>query len=754
MPTPTTRLRVNLQDPGSNLNVWGQKLNDEALVLLDEAIAGVETISLTAGDVTLTSLNYASDQSRNAVLVFDGSPVAARIVTIPSVENWYIVHNKTTQQVTIKTSGDAGVAIAASSVSLVYSTGSAVSLATPTSFGGARLTKVGTPTAADDAAVKSYVDTFTAHRSAGGFKLTNLATPTVSTDAATKSYADSGDAATIATVQTLKDASAASATLSANSATASANSATASATSASNASVQATNSANSATASATSATAAANSATSAATSAATAVAAVEQLEAGSVVSVNGMGGAVTLTAADVGAAATSHTHTIANITSLQTTLDGKAGTAVATASVNGLMSSSDKSRLDAAVSTNTASRLVIRDASGNFAGNVITANSFVGPVTGAVTGNASTATALSAGADRTKLDAAIDATQVAVSVGVGETGTNTGYTTVSATSTTTSNGGKTFLNTSTGYRGGKAAQGRSSGKWYFEVKLEAGTSLQGFGLVTASEVLFTSGIGQAAGQFGFVNTGTDGFYAGSSTVVNAVTVNIATGSVIGIAVDLDSGKLWASHDGVWIMGDPATGTSPGLTTVTGHLYPASSTYGNGSSHTIRLLGSEMSYPAPMGFAPWAGGYSYAGTASTAIAATTAVSLAAGTDKTKLDSAVQSINSKTGSSITLIPSDINAANRAYSSVNSGPHSLTIGARMLCNTSSASFTANLPSGPTVGSMVEIVDANGTFGTNPLTIGRNGMTIMTLSEDMIVNTNNASFALVYTGSTWRLA
>lgn len=42
-----------------------------------------------------------------------------------------------------------------------------------------------------------------------------------------------------------------------------------------------------------------------------------------VVSVNGKTGAVTLNAGDVGAAATSHTHAIANITSLQTVLDEK-----------------------------------------------------------------------------------------------------------------------------------------------------------------------------------------------------------------------------------------------------------------------------------------------------------------------------------------------------------------------------------------------------------------------------------------------
>ena len=114
MPTPTTRLRAQLQDPGSNLNVWGQLLNDTAISLLDEAIAGVEKISLTGstGLLTLTSANYATDQARNAALVFTGSPTVDVTVTIPSVEKVYLVSNTTGRNVTL-TAGGAGVTLAA-----------------------------------------------------------------------------------------------------------------------------------------------------------------------------------------------------------------------------------------------------------------------------------------------------------------------------------------------------------------------------------------------------------------------------------------------------------------------------------------------------------------------------------------------------------------------------------------------------------------------------------------------------------------
>jgi len=104
---------------------------------------------------------------------------------------------------------------------------------------------------------------------ADNVKIVNVATPTAATDAANKSYVDTGadNAANSATASANSaTASANSATQSANSATASAASATASAASESNASTSETNSATSATQSANSATASANSASAASTS--------------------------------------------------------------------------------------------------------------------------------------------------------------------------------------------------------------------------------------------------------------------------------------------------------------------------------------------------------------------------------------------------------------------------------------------------------------------------------------------------------
>jgi hypothetical protein len=130
MPTPTTRLRAVLQDPGSNLNTWGSNLNDQALALLDEAIAGVERITLS-GDLTLSSANYLSDQARNAALIFGGSPASPPTVTIPAVEKTYVVVNLTGQTLTM-TAGGVGAVIPAADRAVVWCDGTDCGLATYT----------------------------------------------------------------------------------------------------------------------------------------------------------------------------------------------------------------------------------------------------------------------------------------------------------------------------------------------------------------------------------------------------------------------------------------------------------------------------------------------------------------------------------------------------------------------------------------------------------------------------------------------
>src|SRR6056300_2033888 len=68
----------------------------------------------------------------------------------------------------------------------------------------------------------------------------------------------------------------------------------------------------------------------------------------------------------------------------------------------------------------------------------------------------------------------------------------------------------------------------------------------------------------------------------------------------------------------------------------------------------------------------------------------------------------------------------------------------------DTTSATHTLTLPSSAAIGDFIAIKDYAGTFGTNNLTIARNGHNIQGVANDSLISTNRASLVLVYVDST----
>jgi len=96
---------------GENAGTWGDKTNSN-LNLIQQAIAGYETISVGASDVTLVMSNATLSNARNMILNLSGSLTGNRQVLVPDgIEKFYIVRDQTTRNghsLTIKTVSGSG----------------------------------------------------------------------------------------------------------------------------------------------------------------------------------------------------------------------------------------------------------------------------------------------------------------------------------------------------------------------------------------------------------------------------------------------------------------------------------------------------------------------------------------------------------------------------------------------------------------------------------------------------------------------
>jgi len=80
----------------------------------------------------------------------------------------------------------------------------------------------------------------------------------------------------------------------------------------------------------------------------------------------------------------------------------------------------------------------------------------------------------------------------------------------------------------------------------------------------------------------------------------------------------------------------------------------------------------------------------------------------------------------------------------------PYTAVAGAQIFANTSSNPITVNLPASPSVGDEVTIIDTRGSWGSNNLTVGRNGEPINTVTSDLTLSNNGQSITLVYIDAT----
>lgn len=135
MATYSTNLGLTLLTTGEGAGTWGNTTNTNLGTLLEQAISGYVTESLTAGTtLTLTIPNGATGVARNMYLEFTGN---GSTVIVPSNKKLYFVYNNCASgTISFKVSGQAGVSIPKGSKQILVSNGTDVIEAIPPGLDG------------------------------------------------------------------------------------------------------------------------------------------------------------------------------------------------------------------------------------------------------------------------------------------------------------------------------------------------------------------------------------------------------------------------------------------------------------------------------------------------------------------------------------------------------------------------------------------------------------------------------------------
>jgi hypothetical protein len=129
--TYSPSLRIELIGAGDQAGTWNTTTNSNLGTIIESAIAGYVSVSVTSANQAFTALDGAADQARNAVIALTTTTTAAFAVYAPPQEKTYIIYNTTAYTATIynsttignTTAAGAGIAVPAFKKVLVFSDG-------------------------------------------------------------------------------------------------------------------------------------------------------------------------------------------------------------------------------------------------------------------------------------------------------------------------------------------------------------------------------------------------------------------------------------------------------------------------------------------------------------------------------------------------------------------------------------------------------------------------------------------------------
>jgi len=129
-------LKLELIGDGEQSGIWGDTTNYNLGTLLEQAITGVQAITVGGSDVILNNFQGLSNEARNAVLYVTGSPGAVRTIFVPAGQSkTYIVYNGVSggYSLNVFVNGQtSGVTIPNGATVLMYTNGTQCFLVAPT----------------------------------------------------------------------------------------------------------------------------------------------------------------------------------------------------------------------------------------------------------------------------------------------------------------------------------------------------------------------------------------------------------------------------------------------------------------------------------------------------------------------------------------------------------------------------------------------------------------------------------------------
>jgi len=181
-------LRIELIANGEQSGTWGTTTNSNLGTLVEDAISGLATVSITSANQALTALNGAADEARCAAVSLSTTTTANFAVYVPPVTKLYVIKNTSAYVATIycstvignTTAAGTGIAVPAGKTVLLRADGTNVveqldhvvgnfgvsgdiavtgtSTLTGAATFGSTVTLNADPTLALEAATKQYVD--------------------------------------------------------------------------------------------------------------------------------------------------------------------------------------------------------------------------------------------------------------------------------------------------------------------------------------------------------------------------------------------------------------------------------------------------------------------------------------------------------------------------------------------------------------------------------------------------------------------